>query len=123
MRALLGLLLVLMIVFGSVQYNDPDGLMWMAIYAVPALWCALGLLGPHLFNYKAVRGLFWASVLMSVVGVVYFWPLTPQFWTKDVWYNVETAREGMGLMIVFVVLMVVLFSVRKYTTQKNRTAR
>jgi len=102
-----------MIVFGAVQYNDPDGLMWMGIYAVPALWCALGLFWPQLFKYKAIHALFCVSVLMSVVGIIYFWPLTPQFWTKEVWYNVETAREGMGLMIVFVVLLTVCLSVRK----------
>lgn len=118
MRALLGLLLVLMILFGAVQYNDPDGLLWMGIYAVPAIWCAIGLFRPHTFKRKGVNVLFWTSVVMSVIGVFYFWPLTPKFWTKDVWYNVETAREGMGLMIVFLVLLVVSFSARKGETPK-----
>jgi len=114
MRVLLGLLLVLMLSFGAVQYNDPDGLMWMGIYAVPALWCGLGLVWPTLFNYSVIASLFWATVGLSIAGVVYFWPLTPQFWTKEVWYNVETAREGMGLMIVLLVLLVVFFGRRNY---------
>ena len=113
MRVLLGLLLVLMILFGAVQYNDPDGLLWMGIYLVPALWCGMGLFLPRVFNNTATVILFWASVVMSIIGVFYFWPLTPQFWTKEVWYNVETAREGMGLMIVFIVLLIVFFSTRK----------
>ncbi len=113
MRALLGLLLVLLILFGAVQYNDPDGLLWMGVYAVPAIWCGMGLFWLNAFRHKTVIALFWASVMMSVVGVVCFWPMTPQFWTKEVWYNVETAREGMGLMIVFIVLLLVCFSTRK----------
>ena len=119
MRALLGLLLVLMVLFGAVQYNDPDGLLWMGIYAVPALWCGVGLFWCKVFKNTAVIALFWLSVVMSVAGVVYFWPLTPQFWTKDVWYNVETAREGMGLMIVLIVLLVVSFSARKNVTLED----
>lgn len=119
MRVLLGLLLVLMILFGAVQYNDPDGLLWMGIYAVPAFWCGMGLFWSSIFQFKTVSALLWVSVLMSVVGVIYFWPLTPQFWTKEVWYNVETAREGMGLMIVFAVLLVVFFSVRKNLTLQH----
>lgn len=119
MRALLGLLLVLMILFGAVQYNDPDGWLWMGIYAVPAIWCSVGLFRIAAFRNQAVVALFWISVVLSIIGVVYFWPLTPQFWTKEVWYDVETAREGMGLMIVFIVLLVVAFSARKHTAPER----
>jgi hypothetical protein len=103
-----------MIMFGAVQYNDPDGLLWMGIYAVPAIWCGMGLFWLNAFRYKTVIALYWISVLMSAVGGVYFWPITPQFWTTEVWYNGETAREDMGLMIVFFVLLVVSFSTRKH---------
>lgn len=120
MQILLGLLLALMILFGAVQYNDPDGMLWMTIYAVPALWCGAGLFRPGVFKYKLVIGVFWTSVLVALVGIIYFWPLTPRFWTKEVWYNVETAREGMGLMIVFAVLLVVFYSIRK-NVKLNRT--
>lgn len=116
MRALLVLLLVLMVVFGAVQYNDPDGFVWIGIYAIPAIWCGLGAFRINAFRHKAVVGLFWASVLMCVIGVVYFWPITPRFWTREVWYNVETAREGMGLMIVLAVLSVVYFRIRKHAS-------
>jgi hypothetical protein len=108
-----------MVLFGAVQYNDPDGLLWMGIYAVPALWCGVGLFWRKVFKNKGIIALYWASVVMAVAGVVYFWPLTPQFWTKDVWYNVETAREGMGLMIVLIVLLVVSFSARKNVTLED----
>ena len=113
MRILLGLLLLLMLLFGAVQYNDPDGLLWMIIYTVPAVWCGLGLFQPKLFTRKSIKVGYWATVALTLIGVVYFWPITPRFWTKEVWYNVETAREGMGLMIVLCVLLYVRFCVRR----------
>lgn len=105
MRILLGLLLLLMLLFGAVQYNDPDGVLWMIIYTVPAVWCGLVLYKPTLFTRIPINIVYWASVALTVIGVVYYWPITPRFWTKEVWYNVETAREGMGLMIVLGVLL------------------
>lgn len=113
MRIMLGLLLLLMLLFGAVQYNDPDGLLWMFIYTVPAVWCGLGLLQSKLFTRRYVKVGYWVTVAMTLIGVVYFWPITPRFWTKEVWYNVETAREGMGLMIVFCVLLFVRFCVQR----------
>jgi hypothetical protein len=40
--------------------------------------------------------------------MVFYWPAVPGFWRKDVWWVEETAREGMGVMIGFAVLVVVL---------------
>ncbi len=115
MRKILGLLLALMLIFGAVQYNDPDGFLWMGIYTIPALWCAVGLFFQPRFTLLPVQIAYWASVMSSVVGVIYFWPMMPNFWTKDVWYNVETAREGMGLMIVLAVLLFVKFAIGRST--------
>lgn len=108
MRYLFIGLMCLMLLFAGVQYNDPDGVMWMAIYAVPAVWCALASFAPALFRHAFVKWALWGSLLASLAGVVRFWPLTPRFWTSEVWYNVETAREGMGLMIAAGVLIAVL---------------
>lgn len=108
-----------MLLFGAVQYNDPDGIFWMIVYTVPALWCGLALFFPQLFKRRIAQAAYWACVVLTVVGVVYFWPITPKFWTKDVWYNVETAREGMGLMIVLGVLLFARLGARKH----NRTTR
>ena len=60
------------------------------------------------------RGFYAAGLVLTtaaaVAGTVYFWPRMPGWWRKDVWWNAETAREGMGMMIVTVVLLVVLFT-------------
>ena len=107
MRYLFTVLMCLMLVFAGVQYNDPDGLQWMVIYSVPAFWCAVAAFSANLIRRVMVKVALLASIAASMAGVVWFWPLSPRFWTKDVWLNVETAREGIGLMIVFVVLLLV----------------
>lgn len=120
MRIVLGILLVLMLLFGVVQYNDPDGLLWMMIYSVPAFWCGMAIFRKALFKYGGIMAALGFSLALCVLGVIVFWPLTPQFWTKEVWYNVETAREGMGLMIVFVVLLIVALYTGSASLLKKR---
>jgi hypothetical protein len=109
MRYVYGLLGLLMIAFVAVQYNDPDGLLWGAIYLVPASWALLAAFRPAAIRAPAGRSLLWASAVAGAVGVIYYWPAMPEFWRKDVWWVEETAREGMGMMVAFAVLLVVLF--------------
>jgi len=107
MRILNIVLFLLMILFMAVQYNDPDGPKWVAIYSVPALWALLGALRPLWLSIPLLKALLWLSVITALAGMLYYWPKTPGWWTKDVWWETETAREGMGMMIVLVVLLVV----------------
>lgn len=110
LRALNGVLLILMLVFIAVQYNDPDGALWMAIYAVPAIWATIALFRTSWLGNKLIHFLLLFCLFVAAVGVIYFWPTSPGWWRQDVWWEVETAREGMGMMIVVIVLMVVWFS-------------
>jgi len=110
MRYVFLFLMCLMLLFMAVQYNDPDGLMWMGIYALPAVWCSLAALRQQAFERGVTRWALICSVLLSVAGVFWFWPLSPRFWTKDVWYNVETAREGLGMMIISGILLMILLT-------------
>jgi hypothetical protein len=120
--AVYSLLCALMLLFMGVQYNDPDGLMWIAIYAVPALWCAVSVWKPMAFRQRAVYWSLLASIAASLAGVIYFWPLTPRFWVKEVWYEVETAREGMGLMIVAMILGLVWWLAFRQRADLSATA-
>ena len=99
---------LLMILFVGVQYNDPDGLLWAAIYLVPAIWAGILAFRPHLIQKTLPFGLLGLSVSAELIGVIYYWPPTPGFWRQDVWGNTETAREGMGSMIAAVVILIVL---------------
>lgn len=110
MRYLYVLPALLMIAFAAVQYNDPDALVWATIYLIPAAWALLAAFRPRLLQAPAGKSLLWASTLAGLVGVIIYWPAMPGFWHKEVWRAEETAREGMGMMIAFAVLLAVLFS-------------
>lgn len=108
MRYVNMLLGVLMVAFAAVQYNDPDALLWIVIYLVPAAWAFAAAF--RLAQVRSLAGtrLLWLSVVVGVGTTVYYWPATPGFWRKEVWWVEETAREGMGVMIALAVLFVVL---------------
>lgn len=100
------LLCIMMIYFISVQYNDPDGPMWAAIYAVPAIWAALAAFRLKLVQSSIAQILLGASVLGAFALTYSYWPTTPNFWVKEVYWETETAREGMGMMIATIVLLI-----------------
>ena len=104
---------LLMIAFAAVQYNDPDTLVWATIYLIPAVWALLAAFRPSVVRSSAARSLLWLSALAGLAGVVYYWPAMPGFWHKEVWWVEETAREGMGMMIAFAVLVLELFSAHR----------
>jgi len=99
---------VLMVAFAAVQYNDPDALLWIVIYLIPAAWAFAAAF--RLAKVRALAGerLLWATVAVGAGATVFYWPTMPNFWLKEVWWVEETAREGMGVMIAFAVLLVVL---------------
>ncbi|MDK3074486.1 transmembrane 220 family protein [Sedimentitalea sp. JM2-8] len=112
MRIVNAVLCLLMALFAVVQYNDPDALFWGAIYGVAAIWCGFAAFRPGVFETALVRGLLTASVTLSAFGVAWFWPRTEGFWHMDVWWETETAREGMGMMIVLLAVAVAWLTVR-----------
>jgi len=101
---------LLMLSFMAVQWNDPDGILWMIIYAVPMLWTAIAAFAPERLMRPSTRRLLAGFFLGALVATIYFWPKTPHWWTGDVWKTVETAREGMGMMIVAMVLLAVFLT-------------
>jgi hypothetical protein len=111
MKILNVVLCVLMILFAGVQYNDPDGMFWVVIYLIPAIWAGLVAFRPAFVRATPPFALLGACVIASLAGVVYYWPKTPEFWRRDVWWETETAREGMGMMIAAAVLLVAFLSV------------
>lgn len=110
MRSLNIILMLLMILFIAVQYNDPDGSLWMLIYAVPAVWTAIAAFRRPVLGNKIAHAVLLFCIAAAVAGLIYFWPTTPGWWRQEVWWETETAREGMGMMIVAAVLTVVWFS-------------
>jgi hypothetical protein len=100
------LLGVLMVAFAAVQYNDPDALLWIVIYLIPAAWAFAAAFYLSRVTSRTGMALLSLSVLAAVGATVYYWPAVPEFWRKDVWWVEETAREGMGVMVGLAVLLV-----------------
>lgn len=105
MRIVNAIFPVLLVVFAAVQVNDPDGLFWAVIYALGAAWCALAALRPALLAGALPRALYGVSLLAAVGGLVYFWSQTPCWWHSAVWWETETAREGISMMILVLALV------------------
>lgn len=105
MRILNIVLLLILILFAAVQYNDPDGLFWALVYGVGGVWCAVAAFRAGLFAKGAAFGLYVLSFAASIFGLAWFWPKTHHFWMMDVWWETETAREGMGMMILVAAML------------------
>lgn len=108
---------VIMVAFAAVQYNDPDVLLWIGIYSIPAAWAFAAA-----FRRTQLRSAPWStllvvSLLAGIGAVLYYWPSAPEFWRKDVWWWDEEAREGMGAMAA---LAVMLFVAASAVTGKTR---
>lgn len=99
---------LLMVAFAAVQYNDPDGPLWMLIYLIPAAWAFMAAFRLAVVRSKTGTVLLWVTVFVGAAAVVYYWPTMPEFWRTEVWRVEETAREGMGVMIGQLVLLAVL---------------
>jgi hypothetical protein len=106
-RYLNGFLALLMALFATVQYNDPDALFWVAIYLATAAWAAVAAVRPSVFTQATVRGALALTLGTAIVFMVVFWPQDAFWWRQDVWWESEAAREGMGLMITTAVIAIV----------------
>lgn len=107
MAYLNGALCVILALFAIAQYNDPDFLLWFAIYGIAAAWCGLAALRPARLadSQPALIGLG-ACLVLAAGGSIYMWPTQIATW----WDN-EVVREGMGLIIVTVSLAIAALTV------------
>lgn len=107
---------LMMLGFVGVQYNDPDGLLWALYYCIPAAWAFTVAFRPELARSSMGQRLLWASVAVWLGLVVFYWPQMPNFWLPEVFYAEETAREGMGLMVAWVVVLAAALTARAKPT-------
>ncbi len=108
----------LMVLFAGVQYNDPDALLWIVIYGVPAAWVGFAAFRLDVLRTTLPLSLLGVCVAAEAIGTIYYWPTTPEFWRKDVWWETETAREGMGILIATSVVAVA-FATALYARSKS----
>lgn len=88
----------------AVQYNDPDGIVWMVLYGLAAIVCGLALARRQYRFFAAavlVASLLWAASLAPrVLGHVPFLDMFGAFEMKNI--GIEESREMYGLLIVAV---------------------
>ena len=119
MRYLNGSLCVLLALFTIVQYNDPDAILWIVIYGLPAIWAGFTAYRPNAFEHNHLLvGVFGLNLLAIAVGAIYMWPQEVSTW----WDN-EEVREGLGLIITTIALLIVAFTLwRRRRGQLERFA-
>lgn len=104
-RVLNTVLAAMLVLFASVQFNDPDGLLWAGVYGLAARWCGVAAFRPGALARPVLKIALSVTTAAALFGVVWFWPDVPGWWRRAVWWETESAREGMGFMIVAIVLL------------------
>jgi len=116
MRAVNGLFGLILLLFALVQYNDPDFLFWFVIYGLGAIWCGLAAFLPEvLTTHGTLRASFLLCLIAAVAGTVYYWPTGTDWWAKEVIWDNEMVREGLGMAIVTAALVSVSITWWRWT--------
>ncbi len=106
---ILSLVFTIMFIYAAVvQYNDPDAIMWYAIYGVAALASILFFLGKMNYNLAALL------CILFLIGSLWNWPEQFEGLTigeGDI-VNIEKAREALGTLIASVVMLVYALRIR-----------
>ncbi len=118
-----GVMCALFLLFAAVQYNDPDPLPWIAIYAAAAAVCALWIAGRRRRAGPGAVGLvaaIWAATIIPRVAGQFAWG--DVFATVHMQNEtVELVREALGLSLVGCWMLVLVLSASHRTIPDNRT--
>ena len=95
---------VVFLLSAAVQYNDPDGILWILVYGVAAAVCV---------GFAMGRAKAWHASVVAIGALIWAVTLIPGFWgqvsASDLFGSmsmktmaVERAREFGGLLIIAV---------------------
>jgi transmembrane protein TMEM220 len=114
MRYINGFFCVLLVLFTIVQYNDPDAILWILIYGIAAVWAGLAAYRPDWFAHNQPLLVAFGVTLVAIAGgAIYDWPQSIADWWQNEMVrgtmspDYEVVREGLGLIIATVALLVV----------------
>jgi len=129
MKIIYAVLMLIMLVFAGLQYNDNDGLYWAIIYVVPAIALGFAAFMPNRLSTLIGRILMVLAVIILAFGVYVYWPTESRFWERDVWWDNEPVKEGMGVAIAYLFTCAALPLIFRRSGKKtpkqsrNRSAR
>lgn len=106
--------MILFAVASFVQWNDPDALIWIVIYAIPCVASLFFFL--NRFYYPI-------GVLLCITycfGGILVWPesyegITLQEGNIE---NIERGREALGLLIIAMVMLI--YTLRAWATKRSK---
>ncbi len=101
MTIIYALLMLVMLVFAGLQYNDPDNFLWISVYVVPAIALALAAFAPHYFATIVGRILLFVTVIGLALGVYALWPSQLSSFAVAEWWENERVKEGFGMAIAY----------------------
>ncbi len=109
-----GVFAILFLSSAVLQYNDPDPLLWIAIYGIATL-VTLGFL----FNKVS----YMVPALVGLLGVIGFFLIFPEKFEgftigKGDIKHIEEAREAFGLLII--AMMMFIFAIRIRFKNKSK---
>jgi len=110
MRFVNGFLCLLFLFFAGVQYNDPDGWLWAIAQLSAAGRAGPAAVRPATLQGAAARTALGPGLAAAVVGTRSARPPVAGWWHRVVWWHSELAREGMGVMLIVLGLIVVAFT-------------
>ena len=95
MRSVHAALLIMLILFAGLQYNDPDWYYWGPVYLLAAAWSWLALRQPEKFiSWPIARIGAPISIALFLAGFV-----SLASYLGPGWIHVEEARESLGYLI------------------------
>lgn len=116
------ILLLMFIASVIVQYNDPDPIVWMAMWGAAALATGLSLAGRPRWWFAAGLGvvaLAWAATIAPrVLGQVPFLDMFGAFEMKST--GIEESREMYGLLMIAGWMLVLTLRARRAGLWKGR---
>ena len=95
------ILMLIMLVFAGLQFNDPDGLFWVLIYALTAIVLGLAAFVPHWFATLPGRILLFLFVVALACGVYVYWPSQLNSFATAQWWDNELVKEGFGVALAY----------------------
>jgi hypothetical protein len=115
------------IVFGALQYNDPDPYLWIPIYLFTAFLCwkaSKGIFHPMItltsiafFTLYAIYKVFDQNGLIDWVNIHHAENIAETMKAEKPW--VEESREFFGLIIIISVLVINYFYGKKIRQSKS----